>query len=264
MANTTEDQIKQMYEAQLKSQNEQLTNDYNAAASNLDAQKQQNQQATDANLNRTAVEAQKRALNDEEYYAAAGLTSGARAQAKMARDNQLASDLATIRAAQQAADADAERQRGLLAQEYDSAIRKAQADNDLALAQELYKQAVADEERLRTEQKEAAQLLAKNTGDYSLYGQLYGLTPEQIAKLNGKVAVPEGYLSPEQVEALIAQIRAQYSGNGNGNQSNSVVVKRPAATMQPIVTGAPDQKGINLGSGRANTLLNLTGLRGLR
>lgn len=179
---TKEEQLKQMYAGNLNSQKEQLKTDYENAVSNLDAQKQQNQQATDDNLNRTAVEAQRRALNDEEYYAAAGLTSGARAQARMARDNQLMSDLSTLRAAQQAADADAERQRGLLAREYDSAIRKAQADNDLALAQALYEQAALTEQTLLTQQKEAAKLMA-DVGDYTRMGELYRLTSEEIAAL---------------------------------------------------------------------------------
>jgi membrane protein involved in colicin uptake len=188
---TTEEQIRKMYEGRLNSQKTQLQDDYNKAVTNLDAQKQQNQETTDANLNRTAVEANKRAMNDAEYYAASGLTSGARAQARMARDNQVAADMATIRAAQQAADADIERERGLLAKEYDTAIRKAQSDNDMELAEALYKQAQADEERLTAKQKadndralDAAKLLAEELGDYTSLGKLYGWTPEQIASLN--------------------------------------------------------------------------------
>ena len=187
----TEEQIRKMYEGKLNSQKTQIQADYDKAVTNLDAQKQKNQETTDAKLNRTAVEANKRAMNDAEYYAASGLTSGARAQARMARDNQVAADMATIRAAQQAADADIERERGLLAKEYDTAIRKAQSDNDMNLAEALYKQAQADEERLTAKQKadndlalEAAKLLADELGDYTSLGKLYGWTPEQIASLN--------------------------------------------------------------------------------
>ena len=48
MANTSEELIKQMYESQLSSQKEQLTNDYNTATSQLDVQQQQNQQQDEA------------------------------------------------------------------------------------------------------------------------------------------------------------------------------------------------------------------------
>ena len=188
MAKTAEEQLKQMYSAQLESQKAQLTNDYQKAASGIDQQKEQNQMATDANLNATASEAQKRAMNDAEYYAAAGLTSGAKAQARIARDNQVMADMATIRAAQQTSDAELERQKGLLAQEYDSAIRKAQSENDYNLAKELYDRAKTEEDNLRTTEREnaknAAALLAEEMGDYSRYGQLYGLTGEEIASLN--------------------------------------------------------------------------------
>lgn len=143
-----EDQLKQMYGANLTSQKEQLAADYEAADKALSAQKEENQKITDSNLRQTRIDAQKSAVNNEEYYAASGLTSGAKAQAKLARDNQLLSDLTTIRTAQQEADALIERQRATLAKEYESAITKAQADNDLALAKALYEQAQKEDANL--------------------------------------------------------------------------------------------------------------------
>lgn len=176
--------INKMYDSSLSSQKAQLETDYNQNVSDLDAQQQKAQKQTDANLTRTYVEAAKNAKNYAETQNASGLTSGAMAQAKLAQNNQLQSDMTTIRAAQQSADAEAERQRGLLAKEYSAAIAKAQADNDLARAQALYEQAQADEEQLRQQQKEAAQLMA-SVGDYSLYQALYGLTDAQLRKLQG-------------------------------------------------------------------------------
>lgn len=187
MGNSSEELIKQMFDAQLKAQKEQLQNDHNAAVSDLDAQKQMNQKVTDTNLNRTAVEAQKGAVSDEEYYAAAGLTSGAKAQARMARENQLLSNLTAIRAAQQTADAESERQRGLLAREFDSAIRKAQAENDLQKAQALYEEAEKRDAALLKQQEAAANLMAQG-GDYSRYGALYGLTDAEVNRLNALYA----------------------------------------------------------------------------
>lgn len=247
MANTSEDMIKQMYEAQLKSQNQQLTNDYNKVASDLDVQKQQNQQATDTNLNRTAVEAQKRAMSDAEYYAAAGLTSGAKAQARMARENQLMSDMATIRAAQQTMDAEIERQRGLLAKEYDSAIRQAQAENDIAKAQALYEEAEKRDAQLLQRQQKAASLLGA-AGDFSMHGTAYGLTPEQIASLQKKYAlehgnVPEGYISREELEEILKGLLAGEDGDAPVNSYGGNV----RTGKKPVIVGGEGNKGANLG-----------------
>ena len=179
---TTEEQIKKMYEGQLNSQKEQLATDYQNAISNLDTQKEIAQKQTDENLNRTAVEAQKAAVSNEEYYNASGLSSGAKAQARLSQENQALANMTAIRTAQQEADAQIERSRGLLAKEYESAIRKAQADNDLELAKALYEEAQKQEERLRAEQEAAASLMAQG-GDYTRYGDLYGLSGDEVAKL---------------------------------------------------------------------------------
>lgn len=150
---TLEEQIKNMYTGKAASDKEQLTADYQKADSELTAQQQKAQKATDANLTRTAVEAQKAAVNNSEYYAAAGLSSGAKAQARLSQENQLQADLTALRAQQQQTDADIERQRGLLGQEYASAIRKAQSDNDLQMAQALYGLAEKEDERLWQERQ---------------------------------------------------------------------------------------------------------------
>ena len=177
--------IKDMYDSQLKSQKETLTQNYEQNAAELERQQQAAQKQKDTDLTRTYVEAYKAQKNYDEVQNAYGLTSGAMAQARLAQDNQLQADLTAIRTAQQAIDADVEREKGLLSKEYQSAIAKAQADNDIALAEALYKQAQAEDERLKEKQKAAANLMA-GAGDYSLLAELYGLTPEQVAKLEGR------------------------------------------------------------------------------
>lgn len=177
--------IKDMYDSQLKSQKETLTQNYEQNAAELERQQQAAQKQKDTDLTRTYVEAAKSQKNYDEVQNAYGLTSGAMAQARLAQDNQLQADLTAIRTAQQAIDADVEREKGLLSKEYQSAIAKAQADNDIALAEALYKQAQAEDERLKEKQKAAANLMA-GAGDYSLLAELYGLTPEQVAKLEGR------------------------------------------------------------------------------
>lgn len=180
--NKDTDYINQMYDSSLAAQKAQLEQDYEQGLSDLDRQQQQAQKQTDANLSRTYVEAEKARKNYAEVQNAYGLTSGAMAQARLAQDNQQQADMTAIRAAHQTADAEIERQRGLLGREYAAAIAQAQANNDLARAEALYAAAKEEEARLLAQQENAAALMA-GVGDYSLYAQLYGLTPEQLAKL---------------------------------------------------------------------------------
>ncbi len=174
--------IEEIYAAQLAAQKEQLKQDYTAADSDLTHQKELNQKNTDANLTRTAVEAQKAAVSTAELHNASGLSSGARMQARVAQENQLQANMTALRAAQQASDAEVERQRGILSQEYSSAIRKAQAENDLAKAEALYQQAQREQELLLAKQQEAAKLMAQ-AGDYSRMGSVYGLSGKEVAAL---------------------------------------------------------------------------------
>lgn len=191
MANTTEDLLKQMYGANLDSQKTQLTDDYNTNVSNLDREQQLAKEATDKNIRLRKVEDQQTTMNNAEYYAAAGLSSGAKAQARLAQSNQLQADITALRTAQQATDAEAERQRSLLAKEYTSAIQKAQSENDLALANALYEEAKDADAELLTQQEKAASLMA-SAGDFSLYGPLYGLTEDQVAALNANYLAETG------------------------------------------------------------------------
>lgn len=149
----SEDLLKQMYDNDLAAKKAALQSGYNAAVSDLNAQKANNQRNAEQNVRLTKAEADKAAVNRAEYYEAAGLSSGARAQARVASENQLASDLAAIRAAQQQADYDVERQRGLLSQQFAAAIREAQANNDMARAQALYEQAKEAEANLLKQQQ---------------------------------------------------------------------------------------------------------------
>jgi len=233
-----EEYINKMYDSSLASQKQTLQQGYDANVSDLDAQKQKNQRQTDANLTRTYVEAAKAQKNYGEVQNAYGLSSGAMAQARLAQDNQLQADLTALRATQQTADAEVERQRGILAKEYASAIAKAQADNDLQRAQALYEAAKADEDRLLGMQKEAGQLMATKN-DYSILAQLYGLTPEQLALLQGEGGGggdsggggSTSYRSPRKNDDL-----GDLAGKGNGN---TLTGKNTPASMN---TPAPGQK----------------------
>lgn len=188
--------LKQMYDANLASQKAALQSDYDAALADLDAQKAAAQKQTEHNVRLTKTEADRSAVTAAEYYEAAGLSSGAKAQAKVAAENQLLADLTAIRAAQQQGDINIERQRGLLGQQYAAAIREAHANNDMARAQALYQAAKEEDARLRENQKAVAEALA-GIGDYSLYGQLYGLTPAQVQALETAYRNKNGSPQPE-------------------------------------------------------------------
>lgn len=180
---TNEEMINQMYDAALTGQKTQLEQNYNKGLADLEAEQQKIQQQTDENLNRTYVEAAKAQKNWNEVQNAYGLSSGAMGQARLAQDNQLQADLTALRGAQATVDANIERERTTLSQQYMAAIAQAQADNDLQRAQALYDQAKADEADLLAKQTEAGKLLAA-AGDYSILGNIYGLTPEQVELLN--------------------------------------------------------------------------------
>lgn len=191
MAINYEDEINKMYDSQLASQKSQLTTDYETADAELAAKQEAAKKQLEANITRTRTDAQKNAMNAAEYYNAAGLSSGARAQARLAQDNQLMADITTLRAAQQQADADTERQRSLLSKEYASAIAQAQAENDLARAQALYAEAKEAEQKLLAKQEAAAGVMAQ-AGDYTRYGDLYGLSPDEIKKLGNLSSAGSG------------------------------------------------------------------------
>ena len=203
--------IRKMYESQLQSQKDTLTSNYQQALSDIDATRKTADQQLDKNLNTTAVEAQRAQKNYNEVQNAYGLSSGAMAQARLAQDNQLQADLTTLRTAHQTADAELERERALLGQQYAAAISQAQAENDMAKAQALYEEAKERDAQLTARQQSAAQLMAQ-VGDFSLYGQAYGLTPDQISALSAqfqaekqKEADTETRAKQERAAALMAQ-----------------------------------------------------------
>jgi hypothetical protein len=179
---TNEDMINQMYDASLAGQKSQLAQSRDQGMADLQAEQERLQKQTDANLNRTYVEAARDQKNYAEVQNAYGLTSGAMAQARLAQDNQLEADLTALRGAQANIDANIEREKTMLSQQYMAAIAQAQADNDLKRAQALYDQARRDEDQLRQNQLDAGKLMA-SVGDYTILANLYGLTPQQLALL---------------------------------------------------------------------------------
>lgn len=208
---TNEDLIRKQYASALASEQEKLKSDYDTSIANLDNQQMLNQQATTKNIAATRADADKAAVARAEYEAASGLSSGARAQARIAADNQLASNITALRAAQQASDDEIARTKSILGEQYASAIKRAQQDNDSALAKALYDDAKKTEDALRSDQLAAAKLFA-DQGDYTFLGQLYGLSPSQIDSLNG-VKYDNGNLTQEQIKLIQQSLGVEQTGN---------------------------------------------------
>jgi len=113
---------------------------------------------------------------------AQGLTSGAQSQALLAMDNQLRGDLAAIANTRDAATAELARKRQALSRDLAQQLEQAQLESDYEQVMQRYQLRKDQDSQEAQNQKAMAALLAQ-AGDFSLYGALYGLTPEQIRRL---------------------------------------------------------------------------------
>lgn len=221
-ANSQEELIRKMYESNLNSNKSQLESDYNQNLSDLGAEEsklgqiyyeQQRQAQAESDRNRQAF---------QEYANARGLNSGTGGQAELAQSNQLSANLNALRQSEAEKRAEVERQRQLLGQQYQKAIQKAQADNDLNLAKALYEEAVrvdesinsaaqADADRalqifnmLNNTALSAAGAYASKSGDLSLYEKLLaGDSTSELEDLYNKAQ-------------QIVSSGGYYSGGGGG------------------------------------------------
>lgn len=221
-ANSQEELIRKMYESNLDSNKSQLESDYNQNLSDLGAEEsklgqiyyeQQRQAQAESDRNRQAF---------QEYANARGLNSGTGGQAELAQSNQLSANLNALRQSEAEKRAEVERQRQLLGQQYQQAIQKAQADNDLNLAKALYEEAVrvdesinsaaqADADRalqifnmLNNTALSAAGAYAQKNNDLSLYQKLLaGDSTSELEDLYNKAQ-------------QIASTGGYYSGGGGG------------------------------------------------
>lgn len=155
--------INKLYDAVNEKQKNLLTENQNEAAGELDALNQSVQQQVDTINDRTNVEAQK----VQQIYNPPKVSASAQQQIALAMDNQKKKNLTSTQTVQEQADANIERQRALLGQQYAAAIQKAQADNDMIRAQQLYEAAKKEEEQLNALKLEAGRSLSA-VGDNSI------------------------------------------------------------------------------------------------
>ena len=220
--NSQEDYIRQMYEANLAANKSQLENDYNQNLSDLGAEESKLGQIYYEQMRQAQAESDRNWQALQEYANARGLNSGTGGQAELAQQNQLSSNLNTLRQSEAEKRAEVERQRVLLGQQYQNAIQKAQAENDLAKAKALYEEAVRVDEAISAASKADADramqifsmlnntaLSAAGTyasrGDMSLYQKLLaGDSTKELEDLYNKAQ-------------QIVSSGGYYSGGGGGS-----------------------------------------------
>lgn len=144
------------------------------------------EQAADRQARESATRRSTQARQDKaawnEIQTAQGLTSGAQGQALLTMDNQLGGDLTAISQAGNAEAAELAARRQALARDLAAQLEQVQAESDYEEAMALYQLSREQDSQQAQTQKAMAALLAQ-AGDFSLYGALYGLTQEQIRRL---------------------------------------------------------------------------------
>jgi hypothetical protein len=181
-----EEGINKIYDAQLESARLQAQMAHDESMSNLEAQQRAAQRQTDQALNDTYVDALKRNKNYLETQTAHGQSSGTAMQERLARETELTGRLTDLRKLQMGKDAETELEKTGAVRGLGEAIAKAKSEGDRIRNQALYDAAEREEQALIEEQQTIGKLLAKNN-NYSVLGALYGLTPEQIRRLQGEV-----------------------------------------------------------------------------
>lgn len=158
-----EDYINKLYDELHSSQKKLIADAYAENTGALDTAQQDVQQQTGTNLQRTNVEAQK----VQQDYKPANTSDAVSQQAALSMGNQQKKNVSTLQNAQAEADAEIERKRLLLGEQYSAAIKQAQADNDMLRAEQLYAEAKEKDAQIRSLKTEAGKLLAE-TGDNTL------------------------------------------------------------------------------------------------
>lgn len=180
-----EESINKIYDAMLQSQQLEAQQERDEQLSELQAQQQTAQKETDQKLTQAYVDALRSGKNYQETQNAYGQGSGTAAQAQIARANELTRDLTDLRRLQSAADAETEADRIGIVDAFGDQISQAQQETALKRLQALYEAADDEEKKLIEDQLTYGQLLAEKKNDYSVLGKLYGLTQDQIDKLQG-------------------------------------------------------------------------------
>ena len=152
--------INKNFDTILGSQKDTIKKNYESSGKQLASGQDATQKLTDAYLDRTRVESPMSSGGGYVPMSGGMKAAGIGAQAALSFGNQNQKNISALKQQQSFVDQEFERQRKLLADKYSTAIKQAQADNDMARAQQLYEAAKAEEEQLRGLRQEAANLMA--------------------------------------------------------------------------------------------------------
>ena len=233
------DNINTMYDASKTSQLSGLESAYNTNLSNMEAQKGTIDKQYNTAANDLAVQYERNRANQNLQAQMNGLNVGTGSQMNLALGSQYNRDFGNLRGAQAAAQVEQDRQINNVKSEYQLAVQKAIADNDLARAAALVDEANNQVSQLQQayaiQQQDlgnAAAILAAG-GDYSGYGNMYGFDQNQLGRLqtqwataNPDAAYQSGMINGEQYYTMTGKYPIGYDpgsggGGGSGNFGSS-------------------------------------------
>ena len=179
-----EESINKIYDAQIESARQEAQITHDKELSDLEARQDAAVRETDKNLTNAYVDALRKNQNYQEVQNAYGQGSGASIRARLARETGLTEKLTDLRRLQLGKDAGYEVDKVGLADTLGGKIADAQKTADKKRNEELYSAAEKEEQALIAEQKAIGELLSKQN-NWSVLGKLYGLTQDQIDRLQG-------------------------------------------------------------------------------
>lgn len=237
-----EDYINKLYDNAQDKQKQLLTDAFSKGTEAIDTQKQEVQKQTDTNLERTNVEAQK----IQQGYKPENVSDMAMQQAALTMENQQKKNTQMLRAEQQNAEVELERLRKLYADQFSAAIKKAQADNDMVRAQQLYEAAKAKESELRAFSSQMGTLdnqalidkiyeSAIESGKQDLEMDLQGKLSELYAQQEAQRRETDKELTETYVDALknkknFNEVQNAY-GLGSGNMAQAQLARDTGLTQ---------------------------------
>ena len=206
-----QDYINRLYGNNLNKEKDMIQQNYTDNTGVLNNEQNRVEKQTQENVNRTQVEAG----TARSKYTNPNFSIGASQQEALSRENALQRNVGSLNQRENQLDAEIERQRQLLASQFETAIKQAQAENDMVKAQQLYNAAKSEEAKLLELRKQAAAMLSEK-GDKSIWEELMqGKTP--TADYSGdtwnQVLKNEGTLNTaydSQVEALRLGAQSEY------------------------------------------------------
>ena len=176
--------LNEIYDKQLEAERLALQMENEEAMSDLAAKQRQQQAKTDQELTQTYVDALKKMKNYQEVQTAYGQGSGTAGAARIAQDTELQRALTALRTAQMGADASLGMEGFDIGRDFREQLYGSQDEINRKRAEELLKAAEAEEDTLYDTQMQIGQELAKKN-NWSVLGKLYGLTQDQIDRIQG-------------------------------------------------------------------------------